>query len=320
VREAQRKAMRQRRDDRKLHREVPDIDFEVIRKGFGFLAAMVREPLPGDEQTLRHYVRELYDMEMRTLPRPEPGEDNCEIEGTAYEFDTWVMTRIAEFIVQANSVDIAQTFYRPILELGPAARYWVEDFLQAWISSGLEMSADLATFSKIWNDMVRYAMTLPAWQPGERNYWCRAESLVVDLMGLREAHASVLGNAKYIGVVRAMAPAFEEWARLWLKYGSVAAWFAHFLPTESGRVLLAQGIKQLAGFIGSFEERDWHHHGLGILLTEALAACWKYLRNEVELQPNLRQAFLSILTDLCARQIPEAMHLRTKVSEVLGTS
>ena len=69
----------------------------------------------------------------------------------------------------------------------------------------------------------------------------------MDLMGLRGAQASVLGKAKYISVVRAMVPAFEEWARLWLKYGSVAAWFAHFLPTESGRVLLAQGIKQLAG-------------------------------------------------------------------------
>ena len=70
--------------------------------------------------------------------------------------------------------------------------------------------------------------------------------------------------------------------------------------------------------VGSFEDRDWHHHGLGVLLTEALAACWKYLRNEVELQPDLRKAFLGILTELCARQVPEALHLRNKVSEVLG--
>ena len=215
-------------------------------------------------------------------------------------------------------MEVARTFYRPILELGPAARYWVEDFLQSWVNVGLEMSSDLVTFSKIWDDMLRYAITLPAWQPGEGNYWCRAESLVVDLMGLREAQVSVLGKAKYINVVRAMAPGFEEWARLWLKYGSVAAWFAHFLPTESGHVLLAQGIKQLSGVVGSFEERDWHHHGLGVLLTEALAACWKYLRNEVELRPDLRKAFLGILTELCARQVPEALHLRNKVSEVLG--
>ncbi len=320
MREAQRDSMRERRRDRKLYRELPNLDLEVLRKGFAFLPEMVRATLPGREQRLQKYVRELYDLEMRTLPRPEPGEDNCEIEGTAHEFDMWVMARVAEFMVQANSVEIARTFYRPILELGPVARYWVEDFLQAWVSIGLEMSGDLATFSKIWDDMVQYAMTLPAWQPSEGNYWCRAESLAVDLMGLRETQASVLGKAKYKSVVSAMAPAFERWASQWLKYGSVASWFAHFLPTESGQVLLAPGTKQLAGVVASFEDRDWHHHGLGVLFTEAISACWKHLRNEVESQSDLRKAFLSILTELCARQIPEALHLRNKVSEALGTS
>jgi hypothetical protein len=280
----------------------------------------VHDPLPGEEQTVRHYIRELFELEMRTLPCPEPGEENYEIQGTPYQFDVWVMARVAEFLVSANSVEVARSFYRPIIELGPAGRYWVEDFLQTWVSVGLEMSADLATFVKIWEDMVRYAMTLPAWQPGESGYWSRAESLAVDLVGLHETAASVLGQAKYQSVVSAMVPVFEQWASRWLKYASAAAWFAHFLPTESGQVLLSLGIKQLAGVVGSFEERDWHHHGLGVLFTEALAACWKYLRNEVELQPDLRKAFLSILTELCARQIPEALHLRNNVSKVLGTS
>ena len=117
-----------------------------------------------------------------------------------------------------------------------------------------------------------------------------------------------------------MVPVFEHWASQWLKHASASAWFAHFLPTESGQVLLSLGIKQLASVVGSFEQRDWHRHELGVLFTEALAACWKYLRNEVESQPDLRKAFLSILTDLCARQVPEALHLRNKVSEVLGPS
>ena len=48
----QRKALREwndeRNGDRKLHREMPDIDLEVIQKGFGFVAAMVRQHLPGE--------------------------------------------------------------------------------------------------------------------------------------------------------------------------------------------------------------------------------------------------------------------------------
>ena len=54
--------------DRKLDRDIPGIDFYVLQKGLGFLWGMVREPLTTDEPVLRHYVRDLFDLEMRTLP------------------------------------------------------------------------------------------------------------------------------------------------------------------------------------------------------------------------------------------------------------
>jgi len=319
MREARKEWAREHGRDRKLDREIPSIDFHVLQKGLGFLWGMVREPLPADEPVLRHHIRELFDLEMRTLPKPGPGEENYEIQGTPYEFDVWVMARVAEFLVKENSVEATRPFYRPILDLGPAGRYWVEDFLQTWVSTGLEMTKDAVTFAKIWTDMVEYAMGLPAWQPSARGYWSRAESLAVDLVGMHDAAASVLGQAKNKGVVRTMAPVFERWAKQWLKHASAAGWFAHFLTTESGGVLLEMGIKQLAEVVRSFEDRDWHQNGIGGIFTDALAACWKHKQNEIERQADLRKAFLQILTELCARQVPEALHLRNKVSEALGS-
>jgi len=161
-------------------------------------------------------------------------------------------------------------------------------------------------------------MTLPEWQPSASGRWSRAESLAVDLVGLHDTAASVLGQAKHRDVVSAMAPVFEDWASRWLKHASAAAWFAHFLPKESGQVLLPMGIKQLAGVVGGFEERDWHDHGLGGQFTDALAACWKHKRHEVESHTDVRKAFLGILTELCARQIPEALHFREKATQALA--
>jgi len=318
MREAMRASRREPSRDRKLDRDMPDIDVEVLQKGFGFLWAMVRPPLPDEALTLQHYIRELFDLEMRTLPRAQADEEDYEIQGTPYPFDGWVMARVAEFIASANSVEVARQFYRPIVELGPPGRYWVDDFLQAWISYGLQMSTDLVAFAKIWEDMVRYAMTLPTWQPAPSGRWSRAESLAVDLVGLHDTAATVLGQAKYQGVVSAMTQVFEDWASRWLKHAAAAGWFAHFLPTESGQALLPMGIKQLAGVVSGFEERDWHDHGLGGQFSDALGACWKYKRHEVESQPELRKAFLGVLTELCARQVPEALHLRHKFSETFG--
>jgi hypothetical protein len=319
-RKARREWGRERDVDRKLYREMPDIDLEVIQKGFGFLAAMIRQHLPGEEQMLQQYVREVFDLELRTLPRPEQDDERSEIQGAPYDFDRWVMARATEFVAHTNSVETARIFYRPILELGPAANYWVEDFLQSWISMGLQVSPDLQGFALIWREMVAYTETLPAWQRGEGNYWNRAEPLAGHLMGLSQTGIAVLGDAKYESLISSMAVTFEQWGNRWLKYASAAGWFAYFLRTESGRVLLPQGVKQLAATVGPLPDRDWHHHDLGALFTEVLSSCWKYLQKEVESDAGLREAFLRILAVLCARQIPEALHLRTKVSEILGPS
>src|ERR1700730_10323951 len=115
----QRKARRgwslQQDGDGKLYREMPNIDLVVVQKGFGFLAAMVRQHLPDEKQALERYVRELFDLLMRTLPKPKAEDERCEIQGTAYESDRWIMARVAEFAAHANSVETARLFYRPIL-------------------------------------------------------------------------------------------------------------------------------------------------------------------------------------------------------------
>ena len=53
-REAQRQWAREQKADRKLHRDMQDIDHHVIQKGFGFLYAMLRADLPGEP--IRHHL------------------------------------------------------------------------------------------------------------------------------------------------------------------------------------------------------------------------------------------------------------------------
>ena len=142
----------------------------------------------------------------------------------------------------------------------------------------------------------------------------------MNLMGLSEIGVPVLGDAKHKDLVSSMAATFVQWGNRWLKYGAAAGWFAYFLRTESGQVLLAQGIKQLAKTVSSLPGREWQHHDLGALFTEVLSLCWKHRQKDVQKDAELQAAFLNILTVLCARDIPEALHLRTKVSEILGTS
>jgi hypothetical protein len=303
---------------RRLHRETSPLDIEVLRKGFAFLPLMITDPPPGNEENLARYLEELFDLEMRTLPRPTLEQDYAEIDGTPFDFDYWILSRVGEYVATTPSADTAKNFYRPILELGPSGRYWVRDFLKAFVSRGLVITNDLARFSARWAEIVDFALALPNWQPKPGFSWNPAESLAADLLGLSEAQSEVLGKAHYLSVVIAMQPVFERWAKVWLRFGSVAAWFCKFLLTESGCALLPWGIEQLADQLSSFEEGDWQRYYLGDHLTDVLAVCWKSRRSEIESQPSRQVAFLQILTELCARQIPGALQLRTRVSEILA--
>jgi hypothetical protein len=178
---------------------------------------------------------------------------------------------------------------------------------------------DMGVFASIWEDMIAYAETLPNWQPRDPRYWTPAATLAVDLMGLGEAGSRVLGDGRYQNLIKRMAPVFERWADRWLKYTHAAAWFANFLRTESGRVLLQQGVKQLATAAPTLPDKEWFDHDLGSLFTDVLRACWKHSQREIEADPELRRAFLGLLAFLCARQIPEALHLQMKVADVLGS-
>jgi hypothetical protein len=319
MRQARQESLQEQDRDRKLRRETSHLDTEVLRKGFGFLPLMITEPISQDHERLARYIQQLFELEMRTLPRPASDQDYAEIEGTPFDFDRWILSRVAEFIARSCSKEAARNYYRPILDLGPAGRYWVEDFLQAWVSRGLVVSTDRAAFSVVWTDMVEYTLLLPAWRPRAGFSWSPAEPLAVDLMGLRDMQTAVLGQAEYNSVVTAMRPMFERWAKEWLGFESVAAWFCRFLVTESGRILLPWGLTQLADRLSSFEQREFQQHHLGDFLTDVLDASWKHLRNNIENQPPLRAAFLRILTDLCAKQVPGALQLRSKVSEILTT-
>jgi hypothetical protein len=303
-------------DTQEVSREIPDLDIEVLRKGFGFLqVALTESAIP--QPIFTDIFREVFDLEMATLPTTDPDKGFRELRDSPYDFDNWVMTLAAVRIAHANSIETAREFYRPILNIGPVARYWVAKFLQAWIVSGLPLSKDRAGFVRIWQDMMAYVDPLPDWQPGSPGCWCPAEILAPELAGIDEAAVAVLGKATYRPVVEAMAPTFEAWGNRWLGYASVAQWYANFLTTESGEAVLAPGIRQLAKVTNSFTDDGWNRYELGVLLAAALSKAWANLRADIELDVALREAFLKLLAAVCARNVSQALNLRAMVTEVL---
>ncbi len=75
------------------------------------------------------------------------------------------------------------------------------------------------------------------------------------------------------------------------------------------------GVVKLAAAVGEFEENDWKERDLAYALFKALSACWTHIPDDVRSKGSLRDAFELLLNLLCARLVPEALHLRTQVAE-----
>ncbi len=315
--ERQRKAFEKKDRNRDASRDMAQIDYEVIVAGFCFLSFELISGVLADRRHATGYIRQLFDLEMMTLPILEGEDEGREVGGTPYEFDRWILGLAAELLATVTSLDQARAIYEPVLRRGPATHYWTQDFLESCFTRALPRMADHALFAEIWGGMVDYTFSLPAWVGRRPGIWFHAESLSVDLMGLRTEAVKVFGRTEYAGLARTMAPTFKRWGDQWLKYGRVAAWFANFLATESGGSLLRQGIQQLSEVVGSFSESDWKDGGLALSLTSALAAGWRHTSSEIAADVALREAFLHILMELCSRSIAEAIHLRDRISHII---
>jgi hypothetical protein len=315
--EKQRKAFEKKDRDRKASRDMAQIDYEVIVAGFCFLSLELTSGDPADRGRAAGYIRQLFDLEMATLPILEGEDEGKEVGGTPYEFDRWILDLAAELIATVISQDQARVIYEPVLRRGPAAHYWTRDFLESWITSALPRMADHALFADIWRGMVDYTFSLPAWVGRRPGIWFHAEGLSVDLMGLRTEAVKIFGRKEYSDLAKTMAPTFRQWGDQWLKCGRVAAWFANYLSTESGASLLRQGIQQLSEAVGSLDESDWREGELALSLTSALAAAWRHVSREIAADEALRKAFLRILMELCSRSVAEAIHLRDRIAHII---
>ena len=110
--ERQRKAFDKKDRDRDASRDMAQIDYEVIVAGFCFLSIELTSGEPADRRRATGYIRQLFDLEMTTLPILEGEDEGREVGGTPYEFDRWILDLAAELLATVTSLDQARAIYR----------------------------------------------------------------------------------------------------------------------------------------------------------------------------------------------------------------
>jgi hypothetical protein len=298
--------------DRKVYRPDRDLDMTVLQKGFGFLEELGKASSE-EKRQLFLYFEPLFRLELRSLPVIEDDED-WELDKTPYDFDRWIIGFAAAFTAKSESREDAYALYSPIISLSTHARYWVEEFLHAWFRWGLPLSSTEMDFTQRWREIAEFALGAASWNQEGRRRRFYLEYLANELVGITGIPTMRVAGEEFRGVIQSMAATYALWCDVWLESPVCAAHFAYFLSTASGQVLLPMGIPRLALAIRAYSQHDWQERNLLDGLSTAVSACWRFIRSSIRSDTNIREAFETILSELCARHDARALQLRVEVA------
>jgi hypothetical protein len=267
----------------------------VLAASFGWVDLTATAPRADRDHSLAA-LRELIAVVLSTFP-PATGSAYEEIEGTPGDLDNWTFRLLARCLPAMRPADRPELLWRPILDLGPRAHYWVEHFLAAWFTHGFEAAEGPEDFGRVWSEMVRYALDHPLW-PAAPQRGLFLDGMVCELLGCNWGARTVAADGRYVSVLGQMGVVFERAARRWFARPRVASGFADLIVLPAAPRILSQGIVWLHEAAGQYNDHDWEERGLRDNFLTALRVCWERDHQAVAHTPALNRAFLGLLTKL----------------------
>jgi hypothetical protein len=296
----------------------PGFDIEALRHSFSWLPlpSVALSSIERDQNV--GWLSELLNVSLRMLPDIER-DDSAEVSGTPYKFDRWVFDTVAKFVVQMAGTEDPARLWQPILELGPAAHYWVESFLGAWTVSALGVSPSPSEFFARWKEMIEFATHSPVWMPDRTRQHLRLRRLWERLLGMHLG-AGVTGADGHQQYFADMVPLYRIWAERYLNDDRSLDAYSYFLTQDGARLLLCPSIPWLLRAAESIRPYEWSRNHLADTVAGALRAAWTWHSDSIAANGDLLVKFSALLNLLVTHQSPVAMDLRDKVSRSVPLS
>lgn len=294
------------------NRDVPrrdfDLDLDFLLCAFSWLGP-VEQTAPGTERAdWIQFEREVLSCVLRTFPA-EIG-DAHEYDGTPYETDRHVFQRVTATLLRLRPDEGPAEFWQPILELGPAAHYWVSDFLNSFLTAGLQQSPVSHAFIRTWKSMLQFAFASPKWSGTRRFHsgeiWQHllGQDWVIRSLWVKE-HEPLLIEVKAY---------FERWAKEQLHHCRELRTFFHFLETEAASCLVCDGLAWATPLLRGADKWFWQYEDDRDAFASFLRLIWEKHWTTVRRNSVAVEGFKTLAAKLAAYQNPLALEISTRVA------
>lgn len=224
------------------------------------------------------------------------------IEGTPYTEERHALDLLARLTLEVSEGD-AEAIWKPILEAGEPAGYWVEAYLGELWSAGLReerLNPKLVSVVKRILDC-----TSKNWSRTGRG----GDDLALKLVGVDTLHRSLWSEQRQ-SVLTALEPQWSEWVEPRLTGTWFARYLAHFLEAPAATAVRAQALTWLAD---AERNREYTDSDLDEATAELLVVIYA---QEAELISGVgapAEAVRYLLSRLAGRGIPLALELSARL-------
>jgi len=294
----------------KIARLHPGFDIEALRHAFVWLKDPSTTDTIQTTQTVA-WLDRLLGVTLSMIPESHD-DDHNEVEGTPYEYDTWVFDHVANCVARIESDEIARRLWEPILNLGPQADYWVESFLGDWTVSALAMATSSERYFDRWRQMIRYAIESPVWMP-EGGSRFRLIGLWEHLLGMHLGASIVAADGNQAEFAK-MKDEYGVWADAYLYNSRSLRAFLNLLRQPGARPLLRPAVPWLRRIAEALRPYDWERDPLADDLAAVMNLAWTWHSETIATDQALITEFMALLNLLIIRQSRTAMTLRDTVA------
>ena len=269
----------------------PFLDFYLIQAAYSWLPSLGEARNVGERAEWVEFWKQAlsYTVEpvLHRLDEPER-------VGTPDEWDRWILFRLPAIICSMTSDENPEVFWKPILELGLDAHYWVEEFLNSWFWNGLQSEPLQASFLQQWQLMIDYAFLSEKWKFDSRALPYYLENMWSCLMGL-DANVLRFWTEEQTVTIDAMRNRFLKWCDIRLRRPRCAKSFIYFLAKPAAIPLLPQALIRLDEQVKAFSERFFWEREILNALSSLLSACFQHRLDGLRRSERAFRAFANLV-------------------------
>jgi hypothetical protein len=291
----------------------PTLDLSLIQAAYSWLPALDRANSIEERAEWLSFWHEALDCTLDRLRVEKEEDEDKEVDGLPYDWDYWVLNRISELILQLEQSEQPETFWKPILEVGPGGYHWLEDFFQKWFINGFSSGKVRDGFSREWRAMAEFVFSSPKWNPEASRLWYDVRRVWWSILGFSQSIANLWDEDKKL-LVAGMRDIYEQWANAYLYDSMSALQFAAFLRSPAAKEIVLDGLVWFERNTKAAKDEFWQEHNIQDILAEVLDKCWRHHQIELRQEEKYFTAYKSLLKKLAVFQNPLALEIQQRIA------